>query len=293
MLAADCHGDNALKRCWLNLAEESADELKGRTGEEVVAPNPPQAHGSLVCRTHTNRPSPGSRAASSIVARASSLMGDVALRWIVTVVFGASIATYVYILIAQHRRWTNTVNHLLHLAMSAAMILMAWGVGMSLPTVGPMIFFLLAGIWFARAAGRMSTVTGDRLTNGYYAVMMAAMAWMYAVMAGGLPGQNGHSPDHGLSGSLAMNTSGMDMSTSGVQMSPYEMSRTLPGPGWITTVNSIVALVFGAMALYWPWRHFAKQRTNPVSYATRLARLEPLCQALTAGGTALMFSALL
>ena len=27
------------------------------------------------------------------------------------------------------------------------------------------------------------------MTNHYYAVMMAAMAWMYAVMNGSLPGQ--------------------------------------------------------------------------------------------------------
>jgi len=52
----------------------------------------------------------------------SSLMGDLALRWIVTTLFGASIATYVYMLVAQQGRWTSTVNHLLHLVMSAAMV---------------------------------------------------------------------------------------------------------------------------------------------------------------------------
>jgi Domain of unknown function (DUF5134) len=51
---------------------------------------------------------------------------------------------HLYILVAQHDRQTSTVNHLLHLTMSVAMILMAWRVGMNLPTVGPMIFFLLA-----------------------------------------------------------------------------------------------------------------------------------------------------
>ena len=145
----------------------------------------------------------------------SSLMGDLALRWIVTTLFGASIATYVYMLVAQQGRWTSTVNHLLHLVMSAAMVLMAWGVGMSLPTVGPMIFFLLAGVWFAHVAGRMSTATGDRLTNGYYAVMMAAMAWMVAVMSGRLPGQFGHSSDHGQSAAPAIDMSGTDMPAHG------------------------------------------------------------------------------
>jgi integrase len=50
----------------------------------------------------------------------SSLTGDVALRWIITTLFGASIATYVYGLVAQYGRWTSTINHLLHLMMSAA-----------------------------------------------------------------------------------------------------------------------------------------------------------------------------
>jgi hypothetical protein len=50
------------------------------------------------------------------------LTGDPTLRWIVTAVFGVGIATYSYILVAQRARWTSTVNHLLHLTMSAAMI---------------------------------------------------------------------------------------------------------------------------------------------------------------------------
>jgi uncharacterized protein DUF5134 len=218
-----------------------------------------------------------------------NLMGDLALRWIVTMLFGASIAsiaTYVYVLVAQHGRWTNAVNHLLHLTMSAAMILMAWGVGMNLPTVGPMIFFLLAGVWFARAPTRMSTATGDRLTNGYYAVMMAAMAWMFAVMNGNLPGQIGHSSDVAQSAALAMNMSATEIRA-------HEMSPTGPGPGWITAVNWITTLGFAVVALYWVWRYLAERRSNPVSHAAQLARLEPLYQAFTAAGTALMFGVLL
>jgi hypothetical protein len=211
------------------------------------------------------------------------LIGDLTLRWIVTILFGVSIATYLYVVVAQHDRWTSTVNHLLHLTMSAAMILMVWRVGMNLPAVGPMIFFLLAGVWFVRVAGRVSR---DRLTNYYYAVTMAAMAWMYAVMNGSLPGQTGHSPDHALSGSLAMNMSGMEMPA-------QQMSGTVPGPGWISTVNWIATLGFAVVVLYWSCRFFAERRMNPVPHAAQLARLEPLYQAFTAAGTALMFGALL
>ena len=218
------------------------------------------------------------------------LIGDLTPRWIVSILFSVSMATYVYIVAAQHNRWTTTVNHLLHLTMLAAMILMAWRIGMDLPTVGPMVFFVLAGVWFVCAAGRVSR---DRMTNYYYAVMMAAMAWMYAVMNGSLPGQTSHSADHVLSGSLAMNSSGTDMNISGMEMSAHEMSQAVPGPGWITTVNWIAALGFAVVALYWPCRYFAERRMNPVPHAEQLARLEPLYQVFTAAGTALMFGALL
>ena len=214
------------------------------------------------------------------------LIGEQALRWIVTALFGFSIATYVYILVAQRGRWTNTVNHLLHLTMSAAMILMAWRVGLNLPTVGPMIFFLLAGAWFVRVAGRVSSATGQRVTNCYYAVMMAAMAWMYALMNGSLPGQRGHSHDHAQSGSLVTSVSEMEMSA-------HEMVPAAPGAGWITIVNWTVTLGFAAVAVYWPCHYFVKRKTNLMHNTPQLAHVELLYRATTAAGTALMFAVML
>jgi hypothetical protein len=216
----------------------------------------------------------------------SSLMADAALRWVVTILFGASTATYVYILVAQRGRWTNPVNHILHLVMSAAMILMAWGVGMSSPTLAPMIFFLLAGLWFGHAAGRTSTPADDRLTNGYYAVMMAAMAWMFAVMSGGLAGQIAHTSDYAEPAAAAMDMSGADMPA-------HEMSSAEPATEWIAAVNWIAALGFAGVALYWACRYLAKRRTTAVPRAAQLAHLEPLYQVCSAAGTALMFGALL
>lgn len=214
-------------------------------------------------------------------------MGDLALRWIITVLFGASIATYVCILLAQRGRWASTVNHVLHVAMSAAMILMAWGVGMNLPTVGTLIFFLLAGLWFARAATRMSTSTVERLTNGSYAVMMAAMAWMFSAMNGRLPARTPHSSsDHAQSAALAM-----DMS--GAEMPAHEMSPTQPAADWIAAVNWIAALGFAVVALYWGCRYLAARRTNSAPHAAPVAHLEPLYQVCTAAGMALMFGTLL
>jgi hypothetical protein len=116
--------------------------------------------------------------------------------------------------------------------------------------------------------------------------MMAAMAWMCAVMNGILPGQTDHSRNDALQASPAMNMSEMDMPA-------HEMSRTLPVPGWITSVNWMVTFGFAVVALYWPWRYFAARRMNPRPHALPLASLEPLSQAFTAAGAALMFGALL
>ncbi len=167
------------------------------------------------------------------------------------------------------------------------MIVMAWDVALNLPTVGAVIFFLSAGLWFARAAGRMSSASGDRLTNAYYAVMMGAMAWMFAVMTGGLPGQLGHPPSHVPSAALAMDTSGTGT------MSGHEMSPTGSGAEWITTVNWIATLGFALVALCWACSYVAGRRINAVPQTGRLAHLEPLYQVCTAAGTAVMFGALL
>lgn len=217
----------------------------------------------------------------------STVIGDLALRWIITILFGAGIAAYVHILLTQKVGRASTVNHLLHLAMSAAMIVMAWGVGMNLLPAAPIAFFLLAGGWFAAAASRMSNAMAERLTNGYCAVMMAAMAWMFTVMSAGLAGQIGHSSsDHAHSAAL-----GMDMSAS--EMAPHQMSPIESTGQWIAAVNWIAALGFAFAALYWACRYLGARRASPVPRQGRLARLEPLYQACTAAGTALMFGALL
>lgn len=213
------------------------------------------------------------------------LMGD-AQRWILSTLFGAGIATYVYILVAQRGRWTSTVNHLLHLAMSVAMILMAWGVAMNLPTSGFVIFFLLAGAWFAGLAGQRSSPGGDRLTNGYYAVMMVAMAWMFVAMNGGLPIRLGHSSDHAEPPAAAM-----DMPADA--MPAHEMPPAEPPAEWIATVNVIAALGFAIVTLYWVCRYVARRKLNAVPRTGRLAHFEPLYQACAAAGTALMFGTLL
>jgi Ca2+/Na+ antiporter len=230
----------------------------------------------------------GIGAARSIlkVAMSHFLISGLVLRWIVTVLFGVSIAGYVYVLVAQHGRWVCTVNHLLHLVMSVAMIAMVWPIGMGVPTVGSMVFFLLAAVWFLVVVYRVSSDISDRVTNGYNAVMMTAMAWMYAVMRGNLPGQTDqHLADQTVSGSPGMEMGGMDMSAP-------ELSWTPPEPGWITTVNWIAAVGFAVAAVYWLYRYFyfADRATDPASHTAKPANLGLLSQAFIAAGIAVMFA---
>ena len=117
------------------------------------------------------------------------MVHDLTLRWVVTVLFGLSAAECAFAIATGHRTWTLTVGRLLHVVMAVSMGVMAWPKGAELPTTEPMIFFLLATAWFAVIA-LTPPGAGHRLVNGYHALMMLAMSWMYAVMNGHvLPGR--------------------------------------------------------------------------------------------------------
>jgi hypothetical protein len=204
------------------------------------------------------------------------------LSWTVTVLFGASLAGHVYILVAQHGPWICAVERLLHSVMCAAMVVMAWPIGMELPALGSIIFFLAAAVWFLLVAGHVFSSTAERLTNGYHAIMMAAVAWLYAVMAGGLPGQPGHSSDHTMSGSPGMQMPGKDIST------PETME-----PGWIIALNWIATVGYAIAAVYWLYRYFSQRKTKPLLRTDRVAQLGVPCQAFMASGMAIMFGAMM
>lgn len=214
-------------------------------------------------------------------------MSELALRWLITVFFAVSIAAYVYIVVAHYRRWPDTVSYLLHLAMSAAMIAMAWGAGMNLPTAAAISFFLLACLWFGRGAGRTSMTTGERLTNGYYAVMMGAMAWMFAMMNVSLTGRISRRSEDVQSAALDMNMSENDMA------SAHHMPAAGFGDGWIAAVNWLAALGFTAVALYWACHYLVRRRRNREPRNGHLVHLELLHHVCAAAGTAVMFGTLL
>lgn len=212
-----------------------------------------------------------------------AMIGEPALRWAVTVLFGVSVAMYAYLAVAQHDRWTSRFTHLLHLTMSVAMVLMVWRVGLDLPAIGPTLFFLLAGVWFVGVAVWASSASRERLNTCYYAAMMAAMAWMYALMSGAVSGVSTH--PHAQSDSAAMDMPGMKLTS-------HDVSPATVGFSWVAAANWIGVAGFAAVAVYWACRFVGERRMNQVPTTARALWWEPLYQASTAAGTALMFDAL-
>jgi Domain of unknown function (DUF5134) len=208
---------------------------------------------------------------------------DNTLRWVVTALFSVSLAAYAYFLVAQRRCWTSVVSQVLHLAMSAVMILMAWGIGMSLPTIAALVCFLLAGAWFFSIAGLPRWAEDGRLTNYYYAAMMAAMAWMYVAMSGSFGGRSQHAAADTMNMPAMPEMPGMPA----MPASAHHMSATEATPEWVTMVNWFATLGFAAVALYWAYRWVTRKKA-----AAQLTRVQTVTQTCTAAGTALMFAAL-
>lgn len=239
------------------------------------------------------------------------MIDSVALRWVVTILFALAAAQCVYLLVARRMPWTSRVGHVLHLVMSVAMLVMAWPFSMSWPTLGPMVFFIVAAVWFLATLLRpgaadaaddcgcvppTATVFG-RVAAVYHAAMMAAMAWMYAVMNGDvLPGAGsvssgalaagpvGSSPlilahDHGDMGDMG----GMDMPG----MGGGHMSHS-SGPAYVAPVNWILAVGFALAAAYWLYLYFDRRR-QPGASDDVLSFAGDLCQVFMALGMSLMF----
>jgi Domain of unknown function (DUF5134) len=216
------------------------------------------------------------------------MIQDVFLRWIVTALFVLSAAECVFAIATGRLTWTQIVSRLLHFIMSVAMVAMAWPWGAALPTTGPMVFFLLAAVWFV-AVGLAGV--GHRILNGYHALMMLAMAWMYAVMNGRLlPGQGGTA--HGAHNVTSPATGMPDMDMPGMDMPDMATSSSGGGyPVWIGAIIWADTIGFAIAALWWLYRFFALR--NAASKQPSYRFLWIARQAMMAAGMAIMFGVIL
>ncbi|BBZ34945.1 DUF5134 domain-containing protein [Mycolicibacterium confluentis] len=192
------------------------------------------------------------------------MIADLSLRWVVTILFSLSALECGYAVAISHRRPAAVVGHSLHLVMAVAMAVMAWPRGAELPTTGPMVFFAAAAAWFLTVVLR-SGGSWARLVNAYHAVMMLAMAWMYAVMNGSiLPGQ-------------------------AAQHAHHEHAHTYPT--WIAAINWFWTLGFAVAAVGWTYGYFASRQRTPGRMS--FVHFGILCQAMIAAGMAIMFGVML
>lgn len=219
------------------------------------------------------------------------MIHDLTLRWVVTLLFALSAAECVFAIATGHRRWPSVVSYSLHAIMAVAMAVMAWPWGAGLPTVAPMVFFLLATVWFAVIA-TTDAAAGHRIVTGYHALMMLAMAWMYAVMNGRLlPGQSsgsaepsGHHAGHHMD---MPGMPGMDMSDMGAMDTPAHSGY----PAWIATLNWVCTVGFAVAAVFWLYRYLVARQSR--SSGDTVHHLGLLSQAMMAAGMAIMFGVML
>ena len=198
------------------------------------------------------------------------MIDDLLLRWVVTALFVVSAAQWAVAVVTQRRVWTAIVRYGLHFAMSVAMAMMVWPWGPQLPTTESAVFFLGAATWFVIATAFLSERTvAKRAEYGYHALMMLAMAWMFAVINGHLlPGQPGKQTQM---------MPGLDMPAGGGP------------PGWITAVNLLWFVGFVVATVFWGYL-FAAERSHG---ATRRWWLDSAGQAMMAAGMAITFGAML
>ncbi len=229
------------------------------------------------------------------------MIADPTLRWVVTLLFVLGAAECLYALVVGVRRPVTVTSQLLHIVMAGAMAVMAWPWGAALPTVAPMVFFLAATVWFvAVTAGPAGA--GHRVAGSYHALMMLAMAWMYAVMNGRLlPGQSTHAPGVATGGPAAgsaghaghatgiakLDMPGMEMP--GVDTSPG--ATVVTEPVYITILNWVCTVGFAFAAVYWLVRYLALRMDAEPADAGQ--PLWSLCQSMMAAGMAIMFGVML
>jgi hypothetical protein len=221
------------------------------------------------------------------------MIQDVPLRWVVTLLFVFSAGVYVQAIAANRHSGTNVIGDFLHAIMAVAMAVMAWPSGAELPTRAPMVFFAVAAIWFAVIAVRNSS---RRWGSVYHALMMLAMAWMYAAMGGlalrrttmsgmnmsgadGSPadaGHAGHGGHAGHAGHGGHSAAGAPASTT---------------PEWVGILNWVCVVGFAIATVFWIYRYIASRLGG--STRSPGQQFGILSQATMAAGMAIMFAVML
>lgn len=217
------------------------------------------------------------------------MIADIWLRLLVTGLFLLSAAQCVYALVTarEDRAWADQTSRALHLVMAVAMLVMAWPAGMGVPNRPPLVFFLLAAAWFAVV---LVVRSGHRVADGYHAVMMLAMAWMYAVMSGGLTAKAPDGVDASAASGGHANMPGM-AGMPGMATPDADSAAALANPPFVSGLNWMFTVGFAVATGWWLYRYFGQRKADPAQPAHRF--LGVVAQAMMAAGMAIMFGVML
>lgn len=218
------------------------------------------------------------------------MIADLPLRWLVTGLFLLSGVGFTFVI--DRKSLTSVVSYGLHVVMVIAMAVMAWPQGLRLPSTPAGVFFLAAALWFVMTAVVTARVIAQRVVRIYEAVMMFAMAWMYAV-AHQHPATDQMAAEHHHHHHMppGMPMPDMDMDPD-MGMTDAHAADDLPS--WVDAGNWIWTAVFVVAALVWGYR-FASQRGVGRRRRSRSWRRTAVSavQMLMAAGMAIMFATLL
>jgi hypothetical protein len=206
------------------------------------------------------------------------MIHDIVLRSIVVGLFTLTAIEFGVAVFTKRSPWTSVVNHALHFVMAVAMVLMALPLCAKLPTTGPAVFFLLAGLAFVAMAVFAVQGAARRELYVYHGLMMLSTAWMYAIM-------NSHLMPARSSTQHDMAMPGMDMSAMNMPANPASNES----PAWFTVVGWVGAVGFLLAAVFWAYRYFVDRRRK----MTPRRSLGDLGQAMMATGMAIFFVATL
>jgi hypothetical protein len=107
------------------------------------------------------------------------LTGSALLSWTLTLMLGAAGVTF---LVRRGATVPDELSRSLHVAACAAMILMSWSWGMSVPALPQSAAFTLAAGWFLARAARPRP-DGPRWHDLHHAAMTGALAWSITTMS--------------------------------------------------------------------------------------------------------------
>jgi len=205
------------------------------------------------------------------------MIHDLLLRWVLTGLFALTAAEYGLAILIKHQPWTSVVSHALRFVMAVAMAEMAWPWNAQLPTTGPVVFFLLATVWFVIMAVVAARTTASRVVCGYHGLMMLAMAWMYAIMIPHLLPAGSGTQDHAQPATSMPDMAAMNASASG------------GAPIWSGAVNWLGTITFAVAAVFWTRRYFTDRQHD----TARSRSLGNQGEAMMAAGMAILFLATL